>query len=113
MESMLDIYGLGNAYKAAPQKPAIYPDPVAELPSPENEEDSFQSILDAAMGLVKETNSLQNQRQNEVIRFELGLSDNTHDLMVAQQKAAVALQYTAAVRDRFIEGYNTLMQIQV
>ncbi len=113
MDNMLDIYTLGNAYKAAPQKPALFPDPVAELPADEQEGESFQSILDAAMGLVKETNTLQNQKDNEVIRFELGLSDNTHDLMIAEQKAEVALQYTTAIRDRFIEGYNTLMQMQI
>ncbi len=109
---MLDIYSLGNAYKAAPQKPANLVDILPEqLPAEESEQ--FSSVLDAAMGLVKETNALQNARQNEVIRFELGLSDNTHDLMIAQQKAAVALQYTTAVRDRFIEGYNTIMNMQI
>lgn len=111
VDNMLDIYGLGDAYKAAPQKPVNLLDPPPEQP-PEDGED-FASVLDAAMGLVKETNTLQNQRQNEVIRFELGLSDNTHDLMIAQQKAAVALQYTVAVRDRFLEGYNQIMQMQI
>ncbi len=110
---MLDIYGLGNAYKAAPQKPANLIDiPPEQLPVEEGKE-KFSSVLDAAMGMVKETNALQNARQNEVIRFELGLSDNTHDLMIAQQKAAVALQFTTAVRDRFIEGYNTIMNMQI
>ena len=109
---LMDIYSLDREYKAAPQKPSTFPDPVAQLPG-EEEPDSFASILDAAMGLVKETNTLQNQKQNELIRFELGLSDNTHDLMIAQQKADVTLQYTTAIRDRFIEGYNTLMQMQI
>lgn len=108
---MLDVFGLGNAYKAAPQKPANLIDiPPEQFPE---EKEKFSSVLDSAMGLVKETNELQNARQNEVIRFELGLSDNTHDLMIAQQKAAVALQFTTAVRDRFIEGYNTLMNMQI
>ncbi|MBR1629006.1 MAG: flagellar hook-basal body complex protein FliE, partial [Lachnospiraceae bacterium] len=99
--------------KAAPQRPMNLVDEVPMLPNEEEEPQSFQSVLDAAMGLVKETNTLQNKAQNEAIRFELGLADNTHDLMIAEQKASIALQYTKAVRDRFIEAYQQLMQMQI
>ncbi len=110
---LLDIYSLGNAYKAAPQQPLNLVDEVPTLSGEVGEPESFQSILDKAMGLVKETNNLQNEAGNEAIRFELGLADNTHDLMIAEQKASVALQYTKALRDRFIESYNMLMQMQI
>lgn len=77
------------------------------------QEQSFQSILDSAIGLVEETNTLINTAENEQIKFELGLTDNPSDLAVAQQKASMAMQYTAAVRDRFIESYNTIMNMQI
>ena len=73
----------------------------------------FGSIFRAAMNLVEDTNTLQNKAQNEQIKFLLGEADNTHDLMIAERKAQIALQYTVAVRDRFVQGYQTLMQIQV
>ncbi|HAV00984.1 MAG TPA: flagellar hook-basal body complex protein FliE, partial [Lachnospiraceae bacterium] len=43
----------------------------------------------------------------------MGISENTHDLSIAAAKASTALSYTVALRDRFIEAYRELMQIQV
>jgi flagellar hook-basal body complex protein FliE len=33
--------------------------------------------------------------------------------MIAEQKAALALQYTVAVRDRFVQSYQTIMNMQI
>lgn len=73
----------------------------------------FSSILDSMMNAVDETNTLQNQAEAAEIQFALGQSDNTHDLLVAQTKANVSLQYTVAVRDRLIEAYQQIMQMQI
>lgn len=75
--------------------------------------DSFQDVLSSMMGSVTETNELQNTAESEEIRFALGQAENTHDLMIAQSKANVALQYTVAVRDKVIEAYKEIMQMQV
>ena len=53
------------------------------------------------------------QAEQEEVRFALGESDNTHDLLVAETKAAVALQYTVAVRDKIIDAYKELMQMSI
>jgi len=50
---------------------------------------------------------------NEKIRFALGETDNTHDLTIAMDKASTALQYTVAIRDKVMEAYKELMQIQI
>ena len=73
----------------------------------------FSTILDSMMNAVDETNTLQNQAEAAEIQFALGLSDNTHDLLIAQTKANTALQYTVAVRDRLIEAYQQIMQMQI
>jgi flagellar hook-basal body complex protein FliE len=33
--------------------------------------------------------------------------------MIALQKASVALQYTVAVRDKFLDAYKEIMQMQI
>ena len=76
-------------------------------------EDSFQDILSSMMGAVDETNNLQNIAEQEEVRFALGESENTHDLLIAEAKASVALQYTVAVRDKMIDAYKELMQMSV
>mgnify|MGYP003526673971 FL=1 len=73
----------------------------------------FSSILDSMLNSVNETNTLQNQAEAAPIQFALGESDNTHDLLIAQTKANTALQYTVAVRDRLIEAYQQIMQMQI
>ncbi len=73
----------------------------------------FSSILKSAMGNLQETNALLNDEEQEEIKFALGISENTHDLAIASAKASTALSYTVALRDRFIEAYRELIQIQV
>ena len=43
----------------------------------------------------------------------LGETENTHDLSIALQKASTALQYTVAIRDRLLDAYRELIQMQV
>ena len=73
----------------------------------------FSSILDGMINAIDETNDLQNYAEQAEIEFALGLSDNTHDLLIAQTKANVALQYTVAVRDKIIEAYKEIMNMQI
>ena len=44
--------------------------------------------------------------------YVLGLNDSVSDLLIAQTKANVTLQYTVAVRNAVIEAYKELMQMQ-
>jgi flagellar hook-basal body complex protein FliE len=65
------------------------------------------------MSSLNETNDLQNAAESAEIQFALGESTNTHDLLIAESKAEVALQYTVAVRDKIIDAYKELMQMSI
>ena len=69
--------------------------------------------MSRGLGDVYKRQDLQNAAEQEEVRFALGESDNTHDLLVAETKAAVALQYTVAVRDKIIDAYKELMQMSI
>lgn len=73
----------------------------------------FDSIFTNAVNLVKDTNALGKAAEQEEIRFALGETENMHDLLVAQQKALISLQYTVAVKDKVIEAYNNIMNMQI
>ena len=93
---------------------SAYNDTLSSLTGISDEDGTdFSTILDSLMNAVGETNALQNQAEAAEIQFALGQSDNTHDLLVAQTKANVSLQYTVAVRDRLIEAYQQIMQMQI
>lgn len=73
----------------------------------------FGTLLNSAMENLSTTNSYLSDAENEEIKLAMGETNNTHDLTVALYKASTALQYTVAVRDRFLESYKELMQIQM
>ena len=73
----------------------------------------FASILEAATQQLDETNSYLNNQEEEEVKFALGLSENAHDLAIAQAKAKASLQYTVALRDKFLDAYKEIIQIQM
>ena len=76
-------------------------------------DDDFKSVLDAAVGMLSETNQLENDASAAEMKFTLGLADNPHDMQIAAKKALTALQYTTAVRDKIIEAYKEIMNMQI
>lgn len=73
----------------------------------------FDSILNSAVSNINTTNSYQSDYENEQIKWALGETENTHDLTVAMQKATTALQYTVTLRDKILEAYKEIMNIQI
>ncbi len=73
---------------------------------------SFDSLLNSAMKLVNQTEDYTNAVEEEEVRYAMGETDSMHDLMIAQQKASVSLQYTVAVKNTAIEAYRSIMNMQ-
>lgn len=73
----------------------------------------FESFLNTAIDNINTTNSYLSDAENEEIKFALGETENTHDLTIALQKASTALQYTVAIRDKVMEAYREIMQMQI
>lgn len=73
----------------------------------------FESVLQSAMDMVNEASDLQNKAEEAEMQFALGYATNTHDLNAIQEKADIALNYTIAVRDRMLEAYKEIMNMQI
>lgn len=104
MTDISSLYSIGSNYieRAAKNSSTVT-----------GKDESFDSVFQSALNMINETNQLQNNAETAEINFALGYSDNTHDLSIAQEKANVALQYTVAVRDRFLEAYKEIMNMQI
>lgn len=76
-------------------------------------DESFTSMFQSALSNLNETNSLLNAYEEEEVKFALGLTDNTHDLSIAASKAYTALSYTTALRDKFLDAYKEIMNMQI
>ena len=77
-----------------------------------NRNATFESLFQAAKGLIEETNNYTNAAEEAEMSYALGLTDNTHDLQVAQQKANLAIQYTVAIRNQVLDAYKEIMNLQ-
>ncbi len=75
--------------------------------------DVFASFFDSAIKSLNQTNAYISDAEDEEIKLALGETENTHDLTIALQKASTAIQYTVAVRDKFLESYRTIMNMQI
>lgn len=73
----------------------------------------FDALLNTAIENINTTNSYLSDAEDEELKFALGETESTHDLTIALQKASTALQYTVAIRDKVLEAYKELMQMQI
>ena len=74
---------------------------------------SFDGLLNTAIDNLNTTNGLLSNAEDEEIKWALGETDNSHDLGIALKKASTALQYTVAIRDRPLDAYKELIQMQI
>ena len=74
------------------------------------DDSSFDSVFNAVSGLLDSTNSYIQQAQQAEVDYALGNMTNTHEY---QQKANIALQYTVAIRDKALEAYKEIMNMQI
>lgn len=106
----LDITALQNissgaVKEAAKNAPTNKPDTYVDK--------SFNDFLGTALDNINTTNSYLSDAENEEIKWALGETENTHDLSIALMKASTALQYTVAIRDKLLDAYKELMQMQI
>lgn len=96
--------------RSEPIEPVVLKSPAVQTTV--GEKDMFGKVLDSVIGNINTTNGYLSQAENEEIKLSLGKAENTHDLAIALQKASTALQYTVAIRDKFLEAYKELMNMQ-
>ena len=69
---------------------------------------SFSSTL---MKAANEVNDLQNSAAAQAKAFVIGQTNDIHSVMIAGQKATVALELTTQVRNKVLEAYQNVMQM--
>lgn len=74
---------------------------------------AFDAIYQTALSKFDQTNQLQKDADAMSLDYVLGKVDNVHDVMIAQEKASIALQYTVQVRNAVMEAYNEIMRMQL
>ncbi|MCX8130327.1 MAG: flagellar hook-basal body complex protein FliE [Clostridia bacterium] len=63
---------------------------------------ALDKVSDMQLGAEKLTND-----------FASGRTDNIHEVLIAGEKADVALQFTMQIRNKILDAYNEIMRIQI
>jgi len=71
---------------------------------------SFGEYLNSALDQV---NTLQIDAETAADDLALGKTDDIASVMIAEQKADVALQLTMQVRNKILDAYNEIMRMQI
>ena len=71
------------------------------------------SFGDMLNGALSDVNTLQNNAAQQATAFALGKATDIHDVMISAQKATVALNLTAALRNKVVDAYQSVMSMQM
>ena len=71
---------------------------------------SFADFLNNA---VSDVNKLQLESEQLNEAFAMGKNDNIHQVMIAAEKADIALQFTVQIRNKILEAYQEIIKMPV
>jgi flagellar hook-basal body complex protein FliE len=63
--------------------------------------------------LVSKVNDIQVQSDKSIQGLASGENKNLHEVMIAVEKASISFQFMTQVRNKAIEAYQQVMQMQV
>lgn len=71
---------------------------------------SFGDVINDAINKV---NDLQHESSKKTEDFITGVSDDIHSVIIAGSKADLALQMTLQVRNKVMDAYKEIMNMQI
>lgn len=71
---------------------------------------SFSEMLGKALDTV---NNMEMDASHAAERMAAGLEPDIHSVMIASEKASLAFQLTAQVRNKILDAYQEVMRMQV
>ncbi len=77
------------------------------------EKNSSVSFAEILKGALDNTNDMIVQSENMADQFAAGKIDNMDQVLIASEKADIALQYTWAVRNKIMDAYSEIMRMQI
>ena len=70
------------------------------------------SAFTAVLGNIDQLQQLQSTSQGLAVQAVTGDLDDVHDYTIAAARSSLALELTAAVRNKAVEAFNEIMRMQ-
>ncbi len=81
--------------------------------SGKQETDKAAGFKDMLKNAISEVNHLQKDGEQKTLELAMGKSTDLHDVVIATEKANMALQLTLEIRNKMVEAYQEIMRMQV
>lgn len=78
-----------------------------------NEKKNNISFGEMLKNNIEKVNQLQLESQNLNNQLVSGNIDNVHQVVIASQKAELALQFTIQIRNKILDAYNEIMRMSI
>lgn len=82
-------------------------------PQPGSGIDTQKSFADTLKDAIGSVNELQKSSDKAMQNLATGRTDNVADVMIAAEKADIALRLMVQVRNKIIDAYQEVMKMQV
>lgn len=97
------VQGIGSTHHLVTTTPV-------KITNETNEAVDFKGLL---MEALQNVNSLEQESGKITEDFIAGRTDNIHSVMIAGEKASIALQFVLEVRNKVMDAYQEIMRMQV
>jgi flagellar hook-basal body complex protein FliE len=100
---------MSNTISGSPVQPLIYEPRPVSAPSGAPGGEGFVKVLRSAIAQVEELQSSSDQQVSALLQGEKG---DVHNVMIAIEKADVAFQLMMQVRNKIVNAYQQVSQMQ-
>ncbi|HUI29747.1 MAG TPA: flagellar hook-basal body complex protein FliE [Candidatus Acidoferrales bacterium] len=76
-------------------------------------EDVTKSFQETLEGFIGNVNDLQNSANDAIDKMASGEAADVHEVMVAVEKAKVSFDLLLQVRNKMLDAYKQIMQMQI
>ena len=77
------------------------------------EQKTGTDFKDTLSNFVNEVNDLQIKAGESIENFASGKTENVHEVMIAMTKAEVSFKFMMETRNKLVNAYKEIMQMQV
>lgn len=103
----MSVLGVAPVSGVTAASAAYAPAPAAAAPAVDGA--AFSGVL----GSVEQLQQMQSTSQQLAVQAVTGDLDDVHDYTIAASRSSLALELTAAVRNKAVEAFTEIMRMQV
>jgi flagellar hook-basal body complex protein FliE len=84
-----------------------------DISATKSADDVTKSFADTLNGFVSNVNDLQNSANDAIDKMASGQTADVHEVMVAMEKAKVSFDMLLQIRNKMLDAYKQIMQMQM